>query len=99
MTAFKDASAKLRRSRERMDKAVAQNRPDVVTEATREVEEVGRKVERLQQQVRDISELLLTELDRLQAALEADIAADAATFADGVRAATAEMASLWPVAR
>ena len=95
LAAFKEATTKLKRCRERMDKAVAQNRPDVVTEATREVEELTRNADKLHQQLREITEVLGGELDRVEVDLQTDVAADIATFYSVSRSVATEIHGLW----
>ena len=95
LDAYKDAVGRLKRVRERMDKAVAQNRPDAVTEATREVEELARVTDRLQRELRDLSALLTSELDRFDASLQADMTAVVAQFSEASRAIGADLDALW----
>ena len=95
LDAYNDAVGRLKRVRERMDKAVAQNRPDAVTEATREVEELARVTDRLQRELRDLSALLTSELDRFDASLQADMTAVVAQFSEASRAIGADLDALW----
>jgi len=93
--AYKDLAAKLKRSRERMDKAVLANRTDLVTEATREVEDLGHQTEKARQAAQQVTDLVTAELDRFEAALERDLLSDTQLFKVTMRSTEAEVVALW----